>query len=220
MNNTGFFRVSKVKSNTKNGFRFTYQVTNELIQMDIRRVNLLDLKNEVESKGLLWGIVEMNKAIAIANENGISIADLEGRYGLKMKSENGNENRFQNETGFENENQSQNENELQNHFQNENQNENELENELKMNSQKRRLNHLKKHKEETCKDYYLRQSLAHNNSSGYFRVTKAVCKRCQQGYTWKYQYYDEQGQKQVLQSTDLLKLKEKVLKKGLTWREI
>ena len=178
MNNTGFFRVSKVKSNTKNGFRFTYQVTNELIQMDIRRVNLLDLKNEVESKGLLWGIVEMNKALAIANENEIDISDLEGRYGLKMnseneiemKSENGNENRFQNETGFENENQSQNENE----------------NELKMNSQER-LNYLKKHKEETCKDYYLKQSLAHKNSSGYFRVTKAKCNKCQQGYTWKYQ---------------------------------
>ena len=139
MNNTGLFRVSKVKSNTKNGFRFKYQVTNELVKIDIRKVNLLDLKMEVENRGLLWGIVEIEKVICIANELGINPVDLEGEYGLKMKSENGfqNENENENGVGFENETEFQNEIEMKNLFQNEtrNENENENQNELKMNSQ-------------------------------------------------------------------------------------
>lgn len=77
--------------------------------------------------------------------------------------------------------------------------------------------YLQKHKEKLCKDYYIKQSLA-QNSSGIFRVTKANCPNCEQGFTWKYQYYDEKGNKKTISSVDLQKLEQKVKKQGLEWR--
>lgn len=57
----------------------------------------------------------------------------------------------------------------------------------------------------------------HQNTSGYFRVTKQKNNQCKQGFTWAYKYYDEQGKQQSITCTDLKKLKEKVLSKGLDW---
>lgn len=85
MSNTGLYRVNRIKSkNVKKGYRFAYQLTNELLHADIRRMDLLDLKQEVMNRGLLWGIVEMDNAIATANEEAIDVRELEGRYGEKM----------------------------------------------------------------------------------------------------------------------------------------
>ena len=58
-----------------------------------------------------------------------------------------------------------------------------------------------------------------NNTTGYFRVIKNIDKRCKNGFTWVYQYYKEGKQKRI-SSVDLDKLKEKVLARGLEWREL
>lgn len=54
------------------------------------------------------------------------------------------------------------------------------------------------------------------NSSGFFRVTMNNCSSCKQGFIWLYQYYVT-GKQKHFQSTDLNKLKQKVLDKGLDW---
>lgn len=134
----------------------------------------------------------------------------------------GNEREFKNELSFKNEPTVRNEQLIGNEhgFKNElirgNEPEMNAENELEM---KRGNEHayLQKHKEKLCKDYYIKQSLA-QNSTGIFRVTKANCPNCEQGFTWKYQYYDEKGNKKTISSVDLQKLEQKVKKQGLEWR--
>lgn len=83
MNNTGLFRVHKTYY--KKEPLFIYAIRNELVHDKITSKNLLKLKNEVENKGYLWGITEMDKAISIANETELQIEDLQGKYGLKMR---------------------------------------------------------------------------------------------------------------------------------------
>lgn len=55
-------------------------------------------------------------------------------------------------------------------------------------------------------------------STGFFRVFKAKNKNYKQGFYWIYQYYPKGSKVQKpISSTNLLKLKDKVLKKGLEW---
>ena len=54
------------------------------------------------------------------------------------------------------------------------------------------------------------------NTSGYYRVTKMKNKRCSQGFTWRYSYF-ENGKVKEITSVDLDKLKKKVISKGLDW---
>lgn len=56
------------------------------------------------------------------------------------------------------------------------------------------------------------------NSVGYYRVSKNKDKTCKQGFLYRYTYFEESKQK-AIKSVDLNKLKEKVLAKGLEWRE-
>lgn len=80
--NTGLFRTNKVKTKgMKKGYRYAYQINNELVHADIRKANILDLKKAVLEKGLLWGITDLEKATYTAIENGITINELAGRYG-------------------------------------------------------------------------------------------------------------------------------------------
>lgn len=65
----------------------------------------------------------------------------------------------------------------------------------------------------------LKMSQSHNNTTGYFRVTKRTCKKCKKGFVYSYQYYVGKKQKAIV-STKLDKLKEKVLEKGLIWKKI
>ena len=53
----------------------------ELLKIDIRKTNILDLKQAVEKAGLLWGITDIEKTTYTAIENGITINELAGRYG-------------------------------------------------------------------------------------------------------------------------------------------
>ena len=83
-NTSGFFRVSKLLYNDGRGLRYSYQIHNSLVNDEIRLVDIMDLKNRVESKGYLWGIIDMKKAEVIALEQGYRIEDLQGRYGLQV----------------------------------------------------------------------------------------------------------------------------------------
>lgn len=64
---TGFYRVSKVLDLTcKQGFywkyRYIYSVNNKRTRQSICSVDLLKLKKRVESQGLVWRIIDKNKA--------------------------------------------------------------------------------------------------------------------------------------------------------------
>lgn len=54
-------------------------------------------------------------------------------------------------------------------------------------------------------------------NTGLFRVSKKPKKDSIQGFTWLYQYYDENGTRRNLSSVNLKTLEEKVKSKGLEW---
>ena len=113
-NNTGLFRVSRIKNgNLKKGFRYSYQIHNDLVDMDIRRTDIMDLKRVVLERGLLWGITDLEKAKQTAIENETNIYALTGRYGYLGREPNGIEQQdnFQNELDLK----------MKNNFKNENQ---------------------------------------------------------------------------------------------------
>lgn len=56
------------------------------------------------------------------------------------------------------------------------------------------------------------------NSTGYFRVHSHKDSTCKQGFYYQYRW-KENGKEKSLNSVDIDKLKEKVLKKGLEWIE-
>ena len=82
--------------------------------------------------------------------------------------------------------------------------------------QKMRENHSKywegKKFDET---HRLKMSKSHN-SSGYFRVHKQLNKKCKQGFTWIYRYYED-GKQNSISSVDIERLEAKVRAKGLKW---
>lgn len=55
------------------------------------------------------------------------------------------------------------------------------------------------------------------NTIGYFRVTTQPCKTCKQGFTYVYKYYDDDGKRCSIVSTNLGTLEKKVVAKGLEW---
>ena len=57
------------------------------------------------------------------------------------------------------------------------------------------------------------------NTIGFFRVTTQPCATCKQGFTYVYKYFDENRKRHSIVSTNLDKLKEKVISKGLEWIE-
>ena len=58
------------------------------------------------------------------------------------------------------------------------------------------------------------------NTSGYYRVHKVSNKRYNQGFTWVYRYYDENGKRKGIYSVDINELEKKVKAKGLDWYKI
>lgn len=69
----------------------------------------------------------------------------------------------------------------------------------------------KKHSEEAK-----RKMSEKHNTTGFYRVSKQKKNSCKQGFIWVYQYYID-SQKKDISSTDLNRLKEKVLEKNLEW---
>lgn len=69
-NTTGFYRVYKAKDNAiKQGFRWSYQYSNESKKQTIMSLNLLKLKDKVEAKGLSWKVLNEEKAKQSLEEN-------------------------------------------------------------------------------------------------------------------------------------------------------
>lgn len=58
------------------------------------------------------------------------------------------------------------------------------------------------------------------NTTGYFRVRKQYRDTYVQGFTYIYQYYDENSKRKHIYGVDIDELKRKVLDKGLEWREL
>ena len=61
---------------------------------------------------------------------------------------------------------------------------------------------------------------SYKNSSGFYCVSTKPCPKCSQGFSWIYQYYDENMKHKVIHSVNLLKLKNKVDAKDLDWKII
>ena len=75
-----------------------------------------------------------------------------------------------------------------------------------------------KHSEETKQKISVSRSMS-TNTSGYLHVSKQQCKRCKQGFLWRYRYTEDGKGKSIL-SVSLEKLEEKVRSKGLEWRKL
>lgn len=56
-----------------------------------------------------------------------------------------------------------------------------------------------------------------NTTTGLFRVTKQKNNKLKQGFTWRYQYYDENHKRKTISRVNLEELKKEVLSKGLEW---
>ena len=53
--------------------------------------------------------------------------------------------------------------------------------------------------------------------SGIHNVYKHKDKTCKQGFTWQYQFKDENGKKKIMSNVNLDDLKARVLDKGFKW---
>lgn len=58
-----------------------------------------------------------------------------------------------------------------------------------------------------------------NTSTGLFRVFKQKNSKLKQGFTWRYQYYDENHKRKTISRVNLEELKKEVLSKGLEWMD-
>ena len=58
-----------------------------------------------------------------------------------------------------------------------------------------------------------------HNTSGFYRISKKKDNNCKQNFFWRYSYYINNKRKDI-ESTNLLKLKEKVEAQGLPWEII
>lgn len=76
------------------------------------------------------------------------------------------------------------------------------------------------HKGKTVSDTSRELISKSTNKTGYFRVSKKACAKCKKGFVYRYQWYKENGEKMAITSTDLKKLRQKVLQKGLTWKRL
>ena len=56
-----------------------------------------------------------------------------------------------------------------------------------------------------------------NNKTGILRVYKKKERKNTQGFTWKYEYYDEKGKKRFISSIRIRELRDKILSKNLEW---
>ena len=54
--------------------------------------------------------------------------------------------------------------------------------------------------------------------TGFKNVTKVFCPSCKDNYIFMYGYFDGNGEYQIFNSVDLVRLKEKTLSKGLEWK--
>ena len=58
------------------------------------------------------------------------------------------------------------------------------------------------------------------NFTGYYRVYKSKNNDVNQGFLYKYDFRDEDGERVIIQNIDLNKLKEIIISKGYTWKVV
>lgn len=77
---TGFYRTVIHKKNNKTYYK--YVIKNKLIFKEITRKDIMDLKNEVEKQGFLWGITDLEDAEK--NSGQYKLEALQGKYGEQV----------------------------------------------------------------------------------------------------------------------------------------
>lgn len=84
---SGLYRVYEVKKKNRKNNVWSYRVKNKLVQKEIYRKNLLEVKKIAEIEGFLWGITNEQEARITAEKVGCDVKDLEGRYGIHIGDE-------------------------------------------------------------------------------------------------------------------------------------
>jgi len=76
------------------------------------------------------------------------------------------------------------------------------------------------HKGKKIADDVKEELSSQKTTTGYFRVNKKPCPKCKQGFVYRYQYYDVDGVRKSITSTNLRRLSLKVQGMGLPWKKI
>lgn len=238
---TGLYRVTRVKDDTcLEGYRWVYGYKENDKRIEISRTDLLDLKKEVIKRGLEW--IVNDEYLAFKNifndKNKIKPKKtLSDEHKLKISSNTST-------TGFFRVNKHKDETCLKGfryvyrYYECDKRKELSSVDILKLKEkvigkglewaivdqdkakitlkesnkkvEKKFIHHTQESKERISKA---------NNSLGIFRVTKKKSKSYKQGFCYEYSYFDENNKKRKLSAVNLIKLKEKVIAKGLTWKE-
>lgn len=72
---SGFYWVRKRKSGTKKGYTFRYQIRKNKKTIQFTRMNLLELRREVENRGLPWKISNELLARKLVSDEGLDWED-------------------------------------------------------------------------------------------------------------------------------------------------
>ena len=80
---SGLYRVYEVKKKNRSNI-WSYRIHNKLVKKEIYRKSLLEVKEVVEEKGFLWGIINEEDAKITAQKVGCDVKELEGRYGIQI----------------------------------------------------------------------------------------------------------------------------------------
>ena len=73
----GFYRVRKQKTNTRKGYTFQYKIVRKKQVTRFSRQNLLDLKEEVDRRGLPWEVSNELLARKLVSDEGLNWEDFE-----------------------------------------------------------------------------------------------------------------------------------------------
>lgn len=80
MSKTGFYRTTIHIKDGKEYYK--YAIKNKLVFKEIVRKDIMNLKNEVEKQGFLWGITDLKKAEQHSGD--YKLTALQGKYGKKV----------------------------------------------------------------------------------------------------------------------------------------
>ena len=72
---SGFMRVRKIKTGTKKGYTFRYQIRKDKNTIHFTRINLLELKREVDNRGLPWEVANELLAKKLVSDEGLDWED-------------------------------------------------------------------------------------------------------------------------------------------------
>ena len=72
---SGFMRVRKIKSGTKKGYTFVYQIRKNNKTIRFTRMDLLELKNEADNRGLPWEVANELLARKLVSDEGLDWED-------------------------------------------------------------------------------------------------------------------------------------------------